>query len=256
MAGKRFKLVSGVAFGAFSVLGAGAAYAQSAPDAPVAAAGGTVQEVIVMAQKRAQSLQDVPISMAAISSETLQEQAILNLEGVNRMVPNAVIEHVGLFPMAAALSMRGIGYAGIESYTDPDVAVYTNGVYQARNATALSSTVDVESIEVLRGPQGTLYGRNAYAGAVALRTHRPSMDETEASASATWGNYGRWDAEVVGNVPIVEGKVAARLAARSHHFDGFYKNNGIIDSAGTVDQTLKGMSDGIPRSRTSTPRRC
>ncbi|MBW8812654.1 MAG: TonB-dependent receptor [Caulobacterales bacterium] len=201
-----------------------------------------------MAQRRAQSLQEVPISIAAVSGEALQRQAAANIEGLNRLIPNVIVEHVGLFPTAAALSVRGVGYVGVESYTDPDVALYVNGVYQARNGSALSSTVDVEQIEVLRGPQGTLYGRNAYAGAVALRTRRPDMDATNGSASVTIGNYGRVDGELVLNAPIVTDKVAVRVALRSHELDGYYKNDGIIDAAHTVDQTLKGKSAGAEKT--------
>ena len=247
---KPCKLLSSVAYCAIAALAAGGARAQTAADAPTATANrqSTIEEVIVMAQRRAQSLQDVPISVAAVSGETLQQQGAANIEGLNRLIPNVVVEHVGLFPTAASLSMRGIGYAGIESYTDPDVAIYANGVYQARNGVALSSTVDLEAIEVLRGPQGTLYGRNAYAGAMSLRTRRPEMDDTNGSASFTLGNYGRVDAELVLNVPIVTDKVAARIALRAHELDGYFRNHGIIDAAGTVDQTLEGRRVGAEKT--------
>ena len=107
---------------------------------------GGVGEVIVTAQRREQNLQDVPLSVAAFNADALTKIGANNIEAINGQVPNVVVEHVGLFPAAASLSMRGIGYSGIESYTDPDVAVYINGVYQARNAVALSSTVDVSQL--------------------------------------------------------------------------------------------------------------
>lgn len=141
-----------------------------------------------------------------------------------------------------------MGYAGIESYTDPDVAVYLNGVYQARNATALTSTVDVDAIEVLRGPQGTLYGRNAYAGAIAVRTTRPDVNDFSGSGAVTLGNYGRVDTDLITNIPIVEGVIGARLALRQHKLEGYYRNHGIIDGAGTIDPTLRGKRVGEEQS--------
>lgn len=217
-----------------------------APDQESATAGG-LEEIVVTAQRRAQNLQDVPLSIVAVSADTLSRTGVPTIEALNTLIPNAVIEHVGLFPGVASLSIRGVGVSGIESFADPQVAVYINGIYQARNVNALSSTVDVSSIEVLRGPQGTLYGRNAFSGAISLRTNRPDMNETSGSAMATIANYGKVDVDVVGNVPIVEGKVAARLAVRSHNFDGFWKNHGIV-APGVVDSTLEGKSIGRERS--------
>lgn len=208
-------------------------------------AGATVlDEIVVMAQRKSESLQKVPVSIVAIGGADLKAAGGLSLEGLNNMIPNVVIEHVSLFPRAAALSMRGVGYAGVESYADPEVAVYINGVYQARNSMALGSALDVAAVEVLRGPQGTLYGRNAFAGAISLRTNRPEMDNFTASASATIGNYGRQDFDLITNIPLLEGKVAGRVAMRVHNFDGYYKNNGIVDELGTIDQTLLGDSYG------------
>ncbi len=240
---------------ALGAAGLGAAGALVA--APVAAqeAGGSggvgisggLDDIVVTAQRRAQNLQEVPLSIVAVQPDTLARAGMPTLEALNNLIPNAVIEHVGLFPGVASLSIRGVGVSGIESFSDPQVAVYINGVYQARNVNALSSTVDVASVEVLRGPQGTLYGRNAFSGAISLRTNRPDMYETNGSAAATLANYGKVDIDLVGNVPIVEGKVAARLAMRSHKFDGFWKNHGVL-GPGLVDPTLEGKVIGAERS--------
>lgn len=222
------------------------ARAQDTTGTPVAEADdGSLNAIVVTAQRRTENLQEVPLSIVAVSGEALQATGVQTLEAVNRLAPNTVIEQVGLFPGAASLSMRGVGYAGIESFTDPDVAVYVNGIYQARNATALTQTLDVSSIEVLRGPQGTLFGRNAYAGAISLQTNRAKLGETSASATATVGNYGLVDADLVGNVGLAD-TLAARVAVRSHSFDGFWTNNGII--RGQVDPALEG--DRIGRERT------
>jgi len=194
----------------------------------------------VTAQRRAQNLQEVPISVAAVGEEQIERVAATNIESLDAMIPNANLEHVGQFPGAASFSIRGVGISGIESFADPAVAVYVNGVYQARNVYALSTTLDVEAIEVLRGPQGTLYGRNALAGAIALRTNKPNMNELGGRAQVDFGNYGRTDIDLIGNLPLVEDKVAMRIAVRQHEFDGFFRNNGITDAAGTFDSALEG----------------
>lgn len=213
-------------------------------------AGVGLEEIVVTAQRRSQNLQDVPLSVVAVTQTQIQERNIQTLEGLNTIVPNAAIEHVGIFPNAAALSMRGVGYAGIESFTDPEVAVYINGIYQSRNNVALATAVDVQSLEVLRGPQGTLYGRNAFAGVITLQTAKPEMSETTGEAVLNVGNYGLINADFIGNVPIIKDKVALRLVARSHVLDGYYHNDGVVlDAAGnrSIDNTLKGRDVGGER---------
>jgi iron complex outermembrane receptor protein len=213
--------------------------------------GARLEEIVVTAQRRTENLQTVPVSVVAVSADQIKRSGIQTLEALNRLAPNTIVERVGLFPGAASLSMRGVGYSGIESYTDPDVAVYVNGIYQARNATALSQTLDVSSIEVLRGPQGTLFGRNAYAGAISVQTNRPAMNQLAGSATATLGNYGLRDFDVVGNVPLVKDKLAGRIALRSHGLDGLYKNNGLV--FGVADPTLAGNRIGAEHSLTIRP---
>jgi iron complex outermembrane recepter protein len=224
---------------------ASAAYAQGAESDT------RLEEVVVTAQKRTENLQDVPMSIVAISGERLRAEGVQTLEQINRIAPNVVVERVGLFPGAASLSMRGVGYSGIESFTDPDVAVYVNGIYQARNATALSQTVDVGSIEILRGPQGTLYGRNAYAGAISIETNRPNMTEFGGAAVATLGNKGLRDLDLIANLPIVEDQIAGRIAVRSHKLGGLWTNNGLV--RGVVDPTLAGDRVGAEDSLVIRP---
>lgn len=249
------RMLGTTAFTVLAVLVAPAAYAQAgggqSPAATGNSGGSQLEEVVVTAQRRTQNLQEVPLSVVAVGGEQLRARGIQTLESLNRIAPNAVVERVGLFPGAASLSMRGIGYSGIESFTDPDVAVYVNGIYQARNATALSQTVDVSSIEVLRGPQGTLYGRNAYAGAISVQTNRPNMSEFEGAAVATIGNKGLRDFDLIVNVPITQDVLSGRIALRSHTLGGFWTNNGII--RGVVDTTLEGQRVGAEKALVIRP---
>jgi len=226
-----------------------AAFAETAASA--AADQATLEEVVVTAQRRTENLQNVPLSVVAVNSDQIKRSGIQTLEALNRLAPNTIVERVGLFPGAASLSMRGVGYSGIESFTDPDVAVYVNGIYQARNAAALSQALDLSSIEVLRGPQGTLFGRNAYAGAISVQTNRPNLTAESASATATIGNFGLVDVDLVGNLPIRQDQLAARIAIRSHNLAGLYTNNGI--TAGVVDPSLAGQRIGAEKSLVIRP---
>jgi iron complex outermembrane recepter protein len=185
-----------------------------------------LEDVTVQTQKRVESAQTVPVAVTAFSGIKLEREFAVTLEDFNHSIPNVQLEHVGLFQAAASFSMRGIGTAGIESFADPVVAVFVDGVYYSRNAVSLLDLFDVEAIEVLRGPQGTLYGRNAFAGAISVRTHRPDMEEFSGSVEMDFGNAGRINMGIIANMPIVEGKVAMRVAANYHKLGGFYKNDG------------------------------
>lgn len=230
------------------------AYGQATQPVQAAAQDASgLEEIVVTSQRREQKLQSVPLSVVAIGASQMKERAIVSVEGLDHMVPNVVIEHVGLFRNSASLSMRGDGYAGVESFTDPEVAVYFNGIYQGRNATSLSSTLDVSSVEVLRGPQGTLYGRNAFAGAVSVQTNKPQLTDFSGTASMTFGNYGEVDGELIANIPIVNDKAAARLAFRAHNMDGYYTNNGIVGAGGAIDSTLQGQEIGFEKNYVIRP---
>lgn len=194
-----------------------------------------LDEIIVQTTKRAKSAQTVPTAVTAFSGVKLEREHAVTLEDFNHSIPNAQLEHVGLFQAAASFSMRGIGTAGIESFADPVVAVFVDGVYYSRNAVSLLDLFDVESIEALRGPQGTVWGRNAFAGAIVVRTKRPDMDEFSATFQGDVGNAGRLNGGIIGNFPVVEGKVAIRVAANFHKLSGFYKSSGVryeLDDSG------------------------
>src|SRR4051794_5189490 len=250
MTGALARMFGTTAFSVLALAAASVAHAQTAaPPAAGQAASGSgnrLEEVVVTAQRRTENLQRVPLSVVAVGGEQLRKSGVQTVEALNRLAPNTVVERVGLFPGAASLSMRGIGYSGIESFTDPDVAVYVNGIYQARNATALSQTLDLSGIEVLRGPQGTLYGRNAYAGAISVQTNRPNMTELSGTAVATIGNKGLKDFDLIGNVPIISNVLSGRIAMRSHNLDGLWKNNGVV--RGVVDPSIAGQRVGAEKS--------
>ncbi len=235
------KPLSSLSLAAVVALMGGAAYAQdAAPAASGQSSGqgslfgqrGGIETVISSAQKKEESVQEVPIPVTAFNSVAIERKFAVNLEDLNKLAPSVQLQHVGLFKGASSFTVRGIGTSGIESFDDPHVAIFIDGVYQPRNAWALSNLLDIEAVEMLRGPQGTIYGRNAYSGAITLKTKRPDMTEYSGKASLQYGNPGKLIVGLVGNLPVVEDKFAMRLATQFYKDSGFYKNDGIIiDSA-------------------------
>ena len=205
--------------------------------------------VVQTKQSSATDVQTMSTAVTGFSGTKLEREFAVTLEDFNHSIPNVQLEHVGLFQAAASFSMRGIGTAGIESFADPVVAVFVDGAYYSRNAVSLLDLFDIESIQALRGPQGTIYGRNAFAGAIIVRSARPDMDEFGGSLEFDIGNAGRMNVGIVGNIPISEGKVAMRIAANYHKLSGFFRNSGeVIESYNPataelvlgIDENLKG----------------
>jgi iron complex outermembrane receptor protein len=213
----------------------------SAPAAAQAEAGykpaSGIETVTTQAQKIETNIQSTPVAVTSISGETLQRSFAQDLRDLSKNTPNVMMEPVGAFQNASAFFIRGFGSTDIESATDPGVGIFVDGIYQARTSTGLSDMLDVEAVEVLRGPQGTLFGRNTIVGAVLLNHNKPDVNEFDVKGGVLAGNYGRLDVRGVVNVPIVEGVAAMRLAVKSTNFDGFYKND--------ADHTNYGGNDRI-----------
>ncbi len=190
-------------------------------------------EVLVTARKRQERLQEVPVPVSAFNSKDITAKAAINLTGLSDSIPNVFLETVSLFPNAASFGMRGIGAGGIESFQDPRVAVYIDGAYQTRTASGPGDMFDIDEVEVLRGPQGALYGQNAFAGAIAIRSRR-ATSEFGGDIEATVGNYGRYDIQAAVNLPLVGDKLDLRLAYMHRQYEGF----------GTI-ANLSGMSNAM-----------
>ena len=208
-------------------LSASGAWAQepAPPDAAAAyAPRSQIETVITQAQKVESDVQSTPVALTTISGEALERTFAQDFRDIAGSAPNVLLQPVGAFQNASAFFIRGAGSADIESAADPGIAVLIDGVYMARTSTALVDFLDVEAVEVLRGPQGTLFGRNAIGGAVLLRHNAPDVDDFDVKGSILAGKRGRMDVKGVVNVPIVEGLAAFRLAVKSTNFDGFYTN--------------------------------
>lgn len=182
------------------------------------AASASVEEVVVTAQRRSETAQSVPISLTAVSGEQMAAAGVDRVTDLKRLAPSFF---AGSPPQAAGmrLNIRGIGSPGS---VDPSVATFVDGVYIARTGALLGELLDIERVEVLSGPQGTLFGRNAAVGALNITTAAPQFT-TAASASAEVGTAERVRGKLMLTGPLTD-DVAGRFAAAFSSFDGYGKN--------------------------------
>lgn len=178
-----------------------------------------LEEVIVTAQKRSQSLQDVPISVNAVTGDKLESAGIENLQDLSSYVPNLKVVEGGLVPQ---LFVRGIGSGGNQGF-EQSVATYSDGVFYGRSLQSRSAFMDIERVEVLRGPQSILFGKNSIAGAISLISAKPT-DELEGYIGLKYAPEFS-DLEVNGAVsgPLTD-SLRGRLAFRTRDDDGWMKN--------------------------------
>jgi iron complex outermembrane receptor protein len=191
--------------------------------------------IVVTAQKRAENVQDVPISIAAFSGETLEKDNVFNIEGLAKVTPNFHAAK-GAQSSYVRLSIRGIGAAS-NTTVEPSVAIFLDGAYVPRAGTAITSLLDMESVEVLRGPQGTLFGRNASVGAVSFHTAPPKYGSFSGEVNGEIGNGDRYKAYGYVNVPVGE-NAAFRFAGSQQWFKGYWHNELDDDQVGGTDETI------------------
>jgi len=200
-----------------------------------------LEELIVTAQRREQSIQDVPISVSVITDKFMSDNDVRSLQDLNGTIPGFYATGSVNYG-AAPLSIRGIGGAngGGNFFNDEPVAVYVDDVYISRLSFSTADLIDVESIQVLRGPQGTLYGRNSTAGALLLRTARPT-EEFEGHAKLGFAEHGetRLSGAVSGSLSE---KLQARLAVGYSDRDGFGNNTFDGSNIGGSDETTGRLS--------------
>ena len=176
--------------------------------------------VTVTAQRAEESLQDVPIAVTALSTEQLEDKQVANVIDLQFQVPNITIGTNSGTANAASITLRGVGETESRGAVEQAVGVYVDGVYIGRSVGSLFEVVGLEQIEVLRGPQGTLYGRNTVGGAVKLMSVKPQF-ENSADIRTTIGNNGRMDLRATGNMQIGE-STAVRVTGLKRVRDGFF----------------------------------
>jgi len=206
-------------FGSCVVLGAsGTAWAQATPEGEQQATN--LDTITVTAQSRQQELQDVPIALQVVDQQLLDDVAAENLGDIDAFVPGLVVDAAQ--PTQPSFRLRGVETSDFGIGTDPAVGIFVDGVYGGRGGGVLLPFLDVERIEVLKGPQGTLFGRNTAAGAISLVTRRP-QDETEARLRLRLGNYGKQYVDAMWNIPVSDVS-AFRVNALFNHSDGWFQD--------------------------------
>ena len=198
--------------------------------------------IIVTATRRAQDVQDIPLAVTAIAPQQLEAQRVVNIQQISALAPSFTASQAQLASGSVVLRVRGIGTTSNNIGFESAVGIFIDGAYQARPGVALSEFVDVERVEVLRGPQGTLFGRNTSAGALNITNARPDVTEFSGFVNAEYGNFDEKSLQGAINVPIVEDTVAVRLTGAYRQRDGFLD---VVNAAGTkigetndVDQWL------------------
>ena len=177
--------------------------------------------VTVTAQRVEESLQDVPVAVTALSSEQLEDKQVLNIRDLTAQVPNINIATNTGTASAARIFLRGVGEDESRGAVDQAVGIYVDGVYIGRSVGSLFDVVDLESLEVLRGPQGTLYGRNTIGGAIKLTSVKPQF-ENSGRMSATVGNFNRQEFKATANVQVSD-QTAFRITGFTRARDGFHE---------------------------------
>jgi outer membrane receptor protein involved in Fe transport len=182
---------------------------------------GMGDEIVITAQGRTQVLQDVPISVTAISAETMQNSGATDIRQLNQLAPSLLVSSTGSEANGSA-RIRGIGTVGDNPGLESSVAVFIDGVYRSRSGIGLNELGEIERVEVLRGPQGTLFGRNASAGLINIISKKPNQKEMEGYGEASYGNFDFMRA-AAGITGPLGGGLAYRLDGVYVQRDGFLK---------------------------------
>lgn len=198
--------------------------------------------IIVTATRRAQDVQDIALAVTAVSPVQLDNQGIDNIQDLSAVAASFTSSQAQIASGSVVLRIRGVGTTSNNIGFESAVGIFIDGAYQSRPGVALSEFVDIERLEILRGPQGTLFGRNTSAGALNITTKRPDLSDFEGFANASYGNFDEISVQGAINVPIIKDAVALRLTGAYRERDGFLT---VVNGAGTpigdtndVDQYL------------------
>ena len=191
---------------------------------PVAAqAQAVLEEVVVTARKREESLQETPVAVSAFTGESLEELGLNNIADLTRVVPNVDMYTGNGTTGAGNVFIRGVGARNTGVNFDSGVGIYVDGVYVSRADGAVLDNVDIQSIQVLRGPQGTLFGKNTTGGAILYATNKPN-EEFGGHVEGRVGNYNQLDGKATINIPIIGDTLMSRFSIFSTNRDGYVKS--------------------------------
>jgi iron complex outermembrane receptor protein len=196
--------------------------AAGAPTQAQSANDGGLADIVVTARKVAEKLQDVPIAVTAYSGAELQQQGAVRVSDIAKLTPGLIITPASIGAGAAQFTIRGQVQDNNLATLDPSVGIYVDGVYWARAYGINSNLLDMQDVQTLKGPQGTLFGRNTTGGAILFQTNNPSFNDGIAVlASGTYGRFNEFSGTAVVNVPLVDDKLAVRVAYTREKRDGY-----------------------------------
>ncbi|WP_321390523.1 TonB-dependent receptor [Emcibacter sp.] len=182
-----------------------------------------IEEVIVSARRRKETIQETPIAMTALSSGMIEAKGALNLGDLQGAAPNLLITNQNSGAASANLSIRGLTFADVEKSFEPTVAVVVDGVFIGTSTGQFFDFFDIEQIEVLRGPQGTLFGRNTIGGVINITRSKPTF-EFGGKAEVSYGKFNTLATRAVVNVPLVDDTLAAKAFYFHNESDGYYRH--------------------------------
>ena len=225
-------------------LPAGPVLAQSAPETASGGGAGGLEEIVVTATRRESNLQSTPIAVTALDAQAMADLNPRTLQDVALLVPNFSANKQNGFN-AASFAMRGVGNTNIIVYDEAPVAVIIDDFVIQSVETQLLDPFDIQELEVLRGPQGTLFGKNTTGGAVVVKTKAPELDQTSFETEGGAGSFNEFNAKGALNIPLISNQLALRVVASEEREDGWMHNG-----ASTTVQGTTYTGDGQPAGGT------
>jgi iron complex outermembrane receptor protein len=196
-----------------------------------------VEEIVVTSRREAESQQTVPVAVTAFSQQDIDRIAPSTLKDMDGLMPNVYIGRQTAGPNMGAIFIRGLGYQDVEKNVPPAVGVIIDEIVMGTNTGQLIDMFDVAQMEVNRGPQGVLYGKNTTGGTIVVRRVEPQLDAFGGAASAQMGNYGEEQYKGRINVPLIQDQLALKLGAIKKKQDGFYDNLTLGGHEGDINFT-------------------
>ena len=218
----RARLKSSIAATLFAAVSIPSLARAQVADAPTAAAGG-LDEIVVTAERRETNLQRTPIAVTAVDANVIEQLSPRTISDIALLVPNFSANKLNGFN-GASFAMRGVGNTDIIVYNEAPVAVLVDDFVMPSVQTQLLDPFDVQNVEVLRGPQGTLFGKNTTGGAVVVRTKAPILDETSVELQGEAGSFNAANYRGAINIPLINNQLALRVVASEEREDGWMRN--------------------------------
>jgi len=213
-----------------------------------AATEGRLEEIIVTATRRETNLQTTPISISVIDSQLIEHTSPRDIGDLSVFAPNFSAARVTSFANAASFALRGVGQNNIIVYFESPVSVLVDDFVMMSVQTQLFDTFDIEQVEVLRGPQGTLFGKNTTGGAINVRTKRPDLNENSGAFEGGYGSYGSHWLKGAADIPLISNQLALRIVGSYEASDGYVRNGAaygpIFSLAGSKWDGLTGTGPG------------